>query len=234
MPDLIGLGYSSDPGRDAHTLENHAQWLGAAIEQLGLQELVFVGQDWGGPIGLRMLAERPGLARALVILNTAVGPPSLPIRLGRFHRLSRRRFVSNLLFDVIGFPLRTLHLVQGDRSSIRGKVAKAYRHAVRRNGHIGTPLSLARMVPDREDHPSIPPLRECQKFVTSFPGPVEVVWGNRDPVLGKALKRVRELLPAARITETQGGHFLQEEVPREIAEATLRCYRAIAASSPAT
>src|SRR5579863_2056674 len=60
MPDLIGLGFSEKP-RDAreHTLEKHATRIGALIDALGLSELVFVGQDWGGAIGGCALAARP-------------------------------------------------------------------------------------------------------------------------------------------------------------------------------
>src|SRR5678815_1418226 len=47
IPDLIGLGLSDKPRDPAmHTLENHAKWLGALIERLDLDRLVFVGQDW--------------------------------------------------------------------------------------------------------------------------------------------------------------------------------------------
>jgi cis-3-alkyl-4-acyloxetan-2-one decarboxylase len=224
MPDLIGLGFSSEPGRKAHSIENHATWLGLAIDQLKIKELIFCGQDWGGPIGLRMLADRPGLAKGLVLLNTGIAVPPMPRREGAFHRLSRKPVISNLLFDVLGFPLKTLHLVQGDKNSIRGDVAKAYWHAVRKNGHYGSALSLARMVPNHESHPSVESLRKCERFATAFSGPIEIVWGTRDPVLGRALKRVKSLLPTANVTETNAGHFLQEEVPVEIGRAIHKVY----------
>ena len=43
----------------------------------------------------------------------------------------------------------------------------------------------------------------------------------RDPILGRALKGVRELFPDATVVETDAGHFLQEEVPEELAAAIL-------------
>jgi pimeloyl-ACP methyl ester carboxylesterase len=45
------------------------------------------------------------------------------------------------------------------------------------------------------------------------------VWGERDPILGRALARHREALPQASVTTTSAGHFLQEEVPDELARA---------------
>ena len=45
------------------------------------------------------------------------------------------------------------------------------------------------------------------------------MWGDRDPVLGRVRNWMQKLFPQAPMTRTQAGHFLQEEVPREIADA---------------
>jgi haloalkane dehalogenase len=45
-----------------------------------------------------------------------------------------------------------------------------------------------------------------------------------DPILGKALPRMEENFPKAPVTQTDAGHFLQEEVPDEIAEALIRVF----------
>jgi pimeloyl-ACP methyl ester carboxylesterase len=224
MPDLIGLGFSDRPrSASEHTLEAHAGWLGALIDGLGLRDIVFVGHDWGGPIGLRALADRPGVARGLVILNTVVSPPREGFRPTRFHRFARIPLLSDVAFRLLGFPQNALHRVQGDPTSILGAVARAYRYPLRRIRDNAAPLALARMVPDgRADHPSLGALKRVQSFVTSFPGPVAVVWGDRDPVLGRLRKRIEALLPKAVVTRTEGGHFLQEEVPEEIADAVRR------------
>ena len=221
MPDLIGLGFS-DRLRSAaeHTLEAHAGWIGALLDRLELRDFVFVGHDWGGPIGLRALADRPAAVRGLVILNTVLGPPRAGFRPTPFHRFSRVPLASDVAFRLLGFPQNALHRAQGDPASIRGEVARAYRYPLRRLRDNAAPLALARMVPDgRPGHPSLEPLARVQAFVASFAGPVAVVWGNRDPVLGRLRKRFEALLPNAAVTRTEAGHFLQEEVPDEIAAA---------------
>ena len=43
-----------------------------------------------------------------------------------------------------------------------------------------------------------------------------------DPILAKTLPVMKSNLPDARVIETPAGHFLQEEVPEEIAEALMR------------
>jgi cis-3-alkyl-4-acyloxetan-2-one decarboxylase len=219
VPDLVGLGFSDKPGAEAHTLDNHARWLGALLDELKLRELVFVAHDWGGPIGLRALADRPGLLTGLVVLNTVVSPPRPGFRPSAFHRLARAPILSTILFRGLGFPQRALHRVQGDPASIRGDVARAYRYPLRGWSRNAAPLALARMVPDSMSHPSIEPLRHCQQVVERFEGPAAVVWGDRDPILGRVRTWIEKLLSRARVTRTEAGHFLQEEVPSEIAAA---------------
>jgi haloalkane dehalogenase len=220
LPDLVGLGFSDKPRRASeHQLEAHGRWLGTLLDTLRADGAIVVLHDWGGPIGLSALADRPSLARALVLLNTVVGPPRSGFRPSRFHRLARVPVVSDVLFRGCGFPLRSLHKVQGDPGSIAGETARAYRFPLRGLGNNTAPLALARMVPDTPSHPSMEPLARCQAFFESFSGPVAAVWGERDPILGRVLSWIEKLKPEVRVTRTPAGHFLQEEVPEAIAGA---------------
>ena len=220
LPDLLGLGLSDHP-RDAsaHTLDHHAELIGKLLDEVVPGRMVFVGQDWGGPIGLRALADRADRVAGLVILNTVVGPPREGFRPTAFHRFARMPIVSPLVFRGLGFPQNVMWWPQGDRKSIRGDAARAYKWPLRGLSRNVAPLALARMVPDSFDHPSIAPLRRCQALVESFKGPAAIVWGERDPVLGRVRSWIEKLLPHAKVTKTQAGHFLQEEVPSEIAAA---------------
>jgi len=220
VPDLIGLGLSDKP-RDpaAHTIPHHGAWLAAMIEALDLRDLILVVQDWGGAIGLHAMHQLPGRLAGLVVLNTVLGPPRPGFRPTAFHRFARLPLISDVAFRGLGLVEAGMALAQGDRSSIRGRVARAYRWPLRRLRDRTAPLALARMVPDSLEHWSIAPLRECEAVVTGFRGPAAIVWGDRDPVLGKVRKRCETLLPSAEVTRTRAGHFLQEEVPDEIAAA---------------
>ena len=220
IPDLIGLGWSDKPRNlDAHTIEAHSRWLGQLIDDLELDGLIFVGQDWGGPIGLHAAIARAERVSGLVILNTVIGPPRPGFKPTLFHRLSQMPGLSDALFRLGGFPQNLLTIAQGDRRSILGKVARAYRYPLRRLRDRAAPLALARMVPDSLEHPSIASLEQCREFVTSFRGPAAIVWGDRDPILGRLRRRTEAALPQATVTATSAGHFLQEEVPEEIAAA---------------
>lgn len=220
MPDLIGLGLSDHP-RDArvHTLEFHAGTIRALVDALGLTRFVLVVQDWGGPIGALAASERPDAVAGLVVLNTVLGPPKPGFRPTAFHRFSNLPVVSDLAFRGLLFPARGMGFAQGDPASVRGDVARAYRWVLRDRRSNGAPLWLARMVPSSQEHPSVPALGRCEAWAASYRGPSAIVWGDRDPVLGRVFKRIQALLPGATVTRTRAGHFLQEEVPDEIAAA---------------
>lgn len=220
MPDLIGFGFSDKP-RDfsAHTVRNHSRWLGSLIDQLDLRDVILVVQDWGGPIGTHAFVTRPERLAGMVVLNTVLDAPRPGFKPTAFHRFSQLPLLSDFVFRVLPLPQAALHIAQGDKSTIRGNVARAYRYPLRRFRDRVAPLATARMAVDRAGHPSIPALEECAELVRSFKGPKAMVWGRRDPVLSRALKRTKALLGDPPVTETDAGHFLQEEVPDEIAAA---------------
>jgi haloalkane dehalogenase len=223
MPDLVGLGFSDRPAASIpHTLDNHITWFGRLVDALDLDDLVLVVQDWGGAIGVGAMAARPERLSGLVVLNTALSEPKPDFKATAFHRFGRLPIVSDFAYRVLGFPQIALGTAQGDRSSIKGDVARAYRYPLRNRLQNQAPLALTRMVPDSLHHPSIPALRRVGEFVRSYQGPAEIVWGDRDPVLGRARNHISRMLPQAEVTRTQAGHFLQEEVPKEIATAILR------------
>lgn len=222
VPDLIGLGLSSKPELSAHSLEQHATWLGDVLDQIVPGPLVLVAQDWGGPIGLLAMDARRARLRGIVLGNTGVSPPNPAGKRTLFHRLSQLPVVSDVLFRTLGFPLGLLHTSQGDRSSIRGDVARAYRWPLAARADRAAPLALARMVPDNPHaHPSIAGLEKTHALFATAQVPIAIVWGEKDPILGRGITHLSRTRPDAKVTRTPAGHFLQEEVPEILAEAIL-------------
>lgn len=218
-PDLLGLGLSSRLPRIAdHSVERHGAAMADLVAGLGLQGIVLVGQDWGGPVAAQVGAAGPGRIAAVVLGNTAVAVPSNP-RGTAFHKFARIPVLSDLVFRGLGFPQIAMPFAQGDPRSIRGEVARAYRWPLRTWRDRTAPLALARMVPHGLDHESVPALRRGEAWIRSFSGPMAFVWGMRDPILGPALRRHERAFPQASVTRTDAGHFLQEEVPDELAAA---------------
>jgi haloalkane dehalogenase len=221
-PDLVGFGLSDKPSRPGyHQLDTHVQTLCAVVDALELDEITVVGQDWGGPVAAGVAARRPDRVRACVFGNTSLLRPARPFRSKPFHKFSHLPLVSEAAFYGAVFPVPILDRVQGDRGSIGRAEKRAYRYPFKRLRDRAGPLGLARMVPNREGHPSNPVLDETDAWIRAFRGPSALVWGKRDPILGRALRRHREVLPDASVVETEAGHFSQEEIPEVWAEAIL-------------
>ena len=72
-PDYAGFGRSDKPTDfDWYTYDNHTTSMIALLDELGVEGATFVVQDWGGPIGMRIAAERPELCSRLVVMDTGV------------------------------------------------------------------------------------------------------------------------------------------------------------------
>jgi haloalkane dehalogenase len=222
IPDLLGFGLSDrlERLRD-HTLSRHIAALAELVDNLALDRLLLVGHDWGGPLVAALGHCFPDRVVGLALTNTSILVPRRP-RGTAFHRFAHLPLLSDVAFRLFGFPQNLLHRVQGEPESISGTTARAYRWPLRRwRDRIG-PLALARMVPHRPDHPSIGPLRSAEEWTRGFTGPMTLVWGIRDPILGRALARHERSFPHAQVERTRAGHFLQEEVPRLLTAAIRR------------
>lgn len=223
MPTMVGLGYSTKVPASEHTLDNHMRWMNKALTTLNLTEVIYVGQDWGGPVGMGALSLSPGVLKGAVIMNTGFTAPRAPMDLSPAHALVKTPLVGEFVVEAMSsFFFKRLAEVQGDPASMPSEVMDLYRRPLQDSGNAKATLALMRMVADGPDHASAPSLRDIENYVSGLDIPVELVWGMKDPILAKALPVMREIFPAAPVTETEAGHFLQEEVPETIAEALMR------------
>ena len=72
-PDLIGFGKSDKPtDRNDYTYERHVNWMSQWLSGTGLADITLFCQDWGGLIGLRLVAAFPDLFARIVIGNTGL------------------------------------------------------------------------------------------------------------------------------------------------------------------
>ena len=72
-PDLPGYGKSDKPAaREDYSYERQVEWMGQWLEQNDFNNITFFGQDWGGLIGLRLVANHPDRFARVVISNTGL------------------------------------------------------------------------------------------------------------------------------------------------------------------
>jgi len=72
-PDLIGMGESGKPDI-AYRLADHSRYLDAWFDALGLTEVVIVGHDWGGTLGMDWAVRHPGRVRGIAVMETFLRP----------------------------------------------------------------------------------------------------------------------------------------------------------------
>ncbi len=74
-PDLIGMGESGKPDI-AYRFADHARYLDAWFDALGLDQVVLVGHDWGGALAMDRAARLPGRVRGIALVETFLRPLS--------------------------------------------------------------------------------------------------------------------------------------------------------------
>ena len=84
-PDLVGYGKSDKPAsREDYTYERQVQWMGDWLEANDFSSVTLFGQDWGGLIGLRLVAAHPNRFARVVIANTGLPHnPNVPVEIVR-------------------------------------------------------------------------------------------------------------------------------------------------------
>ena len=224
MPTLIGLGFSSKIPASQHTLENHLNWMNTLLGELALSELIFVGHDWGGPIGAGALERSPDLMKGAVILNTVLDAPRQPRPVPMILQMARTPVIGEFMLEGFISIFDQLPGYQNDPDSLPRDVLNVYSRPLDDSGNSKAPLALARMSVFDPDHPDTEKLLKTEIYLRSRDIPMEIVWGINDPRLGDRLTDMKNLFPNAAVVETDAGHFLQEEVPKDVASAVKRIF----------
>src|SRR4051812_35330616 len=119
-PDLVGFGRSDKPVEPAaYSYARHVEWMRRALfDGLELRDVTLVGQDWGGLIGLRLLAEHPDRFARVVVANTALPTGDTPMSEAF---LAWQRFATTAQEFDVGRVVRN-----GTRTELPPEVVAAY------------------------------------------------------------------------------------------------------------
>jgi haloalkane dehalogenase len=220
-PDLVGFGRSEKPTDQGwYTYDRHVETVTAHLDQVELDGLTVVVQDWGGPIGLRWAVQHADQVARLVILNTGLFT-------GRVSKgfMAWREFAERTPDLPIGM------IIQGATTTdLPDDVIAAYEapfpNAESKAGAQRFPL----LVPLTEDEPGVPEMLETRDALAGWDKPALVAFSDTDPVFPfpKAGDRFTELIPTAgeQVRIAGAAHFLQEDRGPEIADAMLAAFGA--------
>ena len=217
-PDLIGFGRSDKPADEAeHTWELHRGMLLALLEELDLENVLLVVQDWGGLFGLTLPPAMPDRFTRLLVMNTALGTGQLT------EGFRQWRAYSNAQPD-----LAVGKLIARGKPDMTAAETAAYDAPFPDATYKTALRAFPNLVPDGEQAPGAALSREAAAFWRErWAGESFMAIGMKDPVLGPpvmlALARtIRGCPPPLEVPD--GGHFLQEW-GTPIAEAALRHFR---------
>jgi haloalkane dehalogenase len=222
-PDLVGFGRSDKPGDIAdHTYARHVNWMrGFAFDALDLRDVTLVGQDWGGLIGLRMVAENPSRFSRVVAANT--GLPTGDVDMPPVWHAFREAMQKAPVLD-IGRSVQA-----GCRSSLSDEVRAAYDVPFPNEMYKAGPRAMPGLVPYRPDNPASSANRAAWKTLTELELPFLVAFSDGDPITGDMAPVLQRTMKGAQGLEhpviTGAGHFLQEDAGEELAEHVARFVR---------
>jgi len=215
-PDLIGFGRSDKPVPDnAYSYKAHVRWLRQFVVSLDLNRITLICQDWGGLIGLRLLAEIPERFQRLVAMNTAI-PDGSPISEGfnRWRKNSQRMNEMNL--PVMMKMATQRELTQAELDAYGAPFPS-------REFQTGA-LVFPRLVPIRRDHPGAYDNRLAIEVLKTLDLPVLLPFGEKDQVLGGMEPVLRSMFKnvAPELIIKNAGHFIQDDAGEEVAEHILK------------
>jgi haloalkane dehalogenase len=223
-PDLIGFGRSDKPAAIAdHSYARHVEWVRSfAFDRLDLRGLTLVGQDWGGLIGLRLVAEHPDRFARVVAANTGLptGDHPMPDVWLRFRDV------------VLGAPsLSVSRLVQaGCQTRLPAAVLAAYDAPFPDESFMAGPRAMPRLVPTSPGDPAAPANRAAWERLAAWDKPFLVAFSDRDPITGGMAPLLKQAVPGAAGLEhpviTGAGHFLQEDAGQQLGEVIAAFLRA--------
>jgi haloalkane dehalogenase len=214
-PDLVGFGRSDKPAdRSDYTFERHVDWMSAWLTSLALERITLFCQDWGGLIGLRLVARFPGRFAAVIAANTG-----LPVG-GRKVPLAFRLW---LAFSQYAPRLPIGSLIS--KGTVRGLTAaekKAYDAPFPDERYKAGARQFPALVPITDAHASVAECRQAWEVLSRFDKPFLTAFSDRDPITRGGDRVFQARVPGAQgqphVTIAKAGHFLQEDAPGQLAD----------------
>jgi haloalkane dehalogenase len=214
-PDLIGFGRSDKPAEIGdHSYARHVEWTRRlAFDVLDLRGVTLVGQDWGGLIGLRLVAEHEDRFARVVAANTGLptGDIAMPAVWHRFREVvqtSPDLSISRLVGS-------------GCLNPLPAEVLAAYDAPFPAAEYTAGPRAMPGLVPTRPDDPASDANRLAWDRLTRWEKPFLVAFSDGDPITSGMAPILRRAIPGAAGIDhpvlTGAGHFLQEDAGDRLA-----------------
>jgi haloalkane dehalogenase len=217
-PDLPGFGKSDKPSqRSDYSYARHVAWMQDWLRAMDLQDIILICQDWGGLIGMRLVAEDPQRFARVVTTNTMLptGDQAAGDAFLQWQKFSQ---------DVPVFPTGQI-VSKGTVNGLTDAEIAAYDAPFPDESYKEGARQFPLLVPTAPDNPESQANREAWKALMGFEKPWLCAFGDSDPITGAAAPVIQKLIPGCHgqphTTLRGGGHFIQEDCGLELSRVVL-------------
>ena len=216
-PDLVGFGRSDKPTeRDDYTYARHVEWVRELLfDHIGVSDATFFGQDWGGLVGLRVVAENADRFARVVVGNTGLptGDAKITDAFLAWQKFSQE--TDN--FDI------GMIVSMAVTTPMTPEVNAAYNAPFPDDTYKAGARKFPLLVPTSPEDPASPANRAAWEVFYKWEKPLLTLFSDSDPITKGGERVFQEKVPGAagqpHRTIEAAGHFLQEDKGPEIATA---------------
>lgn len=219
-PDYPGFGLSSKPLPKIFTysFDHIAIIMEKFIDQLGLKSLNFYLQDYGGPIGFRIIKKRPELVSSIIIQNANMYMEGLGPAVQEIGALTQAN-------DTKGLEAATAYMMSLEGIKEQYVYGTAHPERISPDSYYmdhfifkQPGVKEIQKVIFKDYGNNFPKYPEWQEYLRKYKPHVLITWGKDDKIFpGSGALAYKKDLPNAEIHLFDGGHFLLEEYAREVA-----------------
>jgi haloalkane dehalogenase len=223
-PDLVGFGKSDKPSEKSdYTYQRHVAWMQAAIiDHLDVTDATFFGQDWGGLVGLRLVAENEQRFSRVIVGNTGL-PTGEHAPSDAF--LAWQKFSQTTPVFDIGFLLNRATITDLSEAEIAAYDAPFPDDSYKEGARI-----FPSLVPTSPDDPAAAANKAAWDVFRSWHKPFICCFSDSDPVTAGGDKRFLQLVPGTRgqphVTVENAHHFFQEDAAPQLAQIIIDAVQA--------
>lgn len=208
-PDMVGFGRSDKPTEQGdHSYARHVEWMtGLVFDHLDLRHITLFCQDWGGLIGLRLVAAEPDRFDRVVVGNTG-----LPTG----HGAPSEAFLAWQSFSQSAddFPVGAI-IGAGCTTELSADVVAAYDAPFPDDVLKAGPRFMPALVPTSTADPASAANIAAWEVLGSFERPLLTAFSDGDPITAGGAAPFESKVPGAQGQQHSvikgGGHFLQED-----------------------
>jgi len=229
-PDLVGFGRSDKLVRmEDYSYQLQVDVMAEFVTRMNLRETILFGQDWGGLVGLRVLAEQPDRFSGVVVANTGLPLPTgegsapMPFLVWRFFSRWTPIFPTGRILDA------------GTVTDLSEEVLAAYEAPFPTRRHMAGARIMPSLVPIDPEDPAVPGIEKAWEILRRWERPFLTAFSDGDPITRGLEASFQSQIPGARgqphVTIEGAGHFLQEDEGEELAALIVDLARRIEGST---